>query len=128
MKPCSRSSTDSFESAPVFSLVGFLVRLRGSGNPDKNWVSVFQNRKLSLPSARMVKDDHRHDDSYRGRASRAAFKLNHANRDMDSESYHELHEGNTYDVQVGRSSARREECVPGEVYVTQEYRVDSLVV
>ena len=51
-------------------------------------------------------------------------QLNHANRDVDSESYHELHEGNMYDVRVGRNSARREECLPGEVYVTQEYRVE----
>ena len=35
---CDCASTYSCESAPAFSLVGFVVRLRGSNNPDKTWV------------------------------------------------------------------------------------------
>ena len=72
--------------------------------------------------------DYRRDASNRKWPSRATSKLNHDNRKMDSETYLELNEGRMYDVEATRDSPHAEQHVPGEVFVTQEYRVDSRVV
>ena len=72
--------------------------------------------------------DYRRDASNRKWPSWGTSKLNHDNRNMDSESYLELNEGRMYDVEATRDSTHAEQHAPGEVFVTQEYRVDSRVI
>ena len=90
--------------------------------------TLFRKRERGLPTPSIVNGDYRRDPTNRKWTSRGTSKLNHENRKMDRESYLELNEGRMYDVQATRDSSHAEQHVPGEVFVTQEYRIDSRVV
>lgn len=138
--------------APAFSLMGFIVRLRGSSNPDKTWVqpdivmwgtaeltagvlcvsapetgSLFHKRKRRHPSASIVNGNYLRDTRRRKWLGRGGSILDHSDRTVGSESYIELHEGQKYDVEASREDTYLEQHIPGEVNVTQEIRVESHV-
>ena len=72
--------------------------------------------------------DYRRNNTYRKGASRGISVINHSNKTMDSDSYLELREADTYDVKASRESNHEELCVPGEVHVTRDIRVESQMV
>lgn len=90
--------------------------------------SLFHKRKGGQPSASIVNGNYHRDNTHRRWMSRGVSMLNHSNRTMSSEPYHELQEGHKYDVEVSRESIHGKQRIPGEVNVTQEIRVDSHVV
>ncbi|KAI1371992.1 hypothetical protein F4677DRAFT_433680 [Hypoxylon crocopeplum] len=139
---------------PVFSLVGFIVRLQGSDNPDKTWVQPdiimwglaecttgvlcvsfpelgpLLRRKRPGPSASIVNGRYLHDDKSFRRQHGHGFSavITHSMRKLESDPYIELDERDLYDVRGAAQSghnAHDQQQRPGGIAVTQEVRVDS---
>lgn len=88
---------------------------------------LFRKRERGAPTASVLNGNYSRETTNRRRTGRGLSKPHQDYANMDSETYLELQEGRTYDVQVTRDSLREETRAPGEVYVTHEYRVDSCI-
>jgi hypothetical protein len=150
-------------AAPAFSLVGFVVRIKGNSNPDKNWVQpdiimwgmleiatavlcasfpeigpVFiKSKKRTGPTTSIVKGRYRYDDSGGRRkhgagAQQFSSRISKGMRNLESDPYIELEEGQSYDVRTTAQSqhgastdtdAQGER--PRDITITKEVRVHS---
>ncbi|KAI3328575.1 hypothetical protein F4824DRAFT_408304 [Ustulina deusta] len=138
-------------AAPAFSLYGFVVRLKGTNNPDKNWNQpaivmwglleiatavlcasfpelgpIFLRRKKHIkPSTSIVNGRYRYDDGGSGQKGKKLFStITDSLRGHETNSaYYDLE---TYGVQAvaqnhGDMSDNTQQ--PGEITVTKEIRV-----
>ncbi|KAH9998195.1 hypothetical protein F4779DRAFT_622829 [Xylariaceae sp. FL0662B] len=149
-------NTELYPSAPAFSLVGTLVRIQGSGNPDKTWVQpdiimwglaelttgvlcvslpelgpLWKKKERTGPSASIVDGKYRQEDTvYRGQGSHGfSTVISHRMRKLESDPYIELDETDLYDPQAstqGAHDTNNHHERPGEVAVTREFRVESV--
>ncbi|KAI1073421.1 hypothetical protein F5B20DRAFT_587269 [Whalleya microplaca] len=119
--------------APVFSFVGFLVRLQGSGNPDKTWAQpniiiwalaelatgvlcvslpelgpLMKRRKRRGPSDSIVNGQYLHDSSGNQRQNSHGFStvISHSIRKLESDPYIELDERDSRHVRGAAQSSR----------------------
>ncbi|KAI0890591.1 uncharacterized protein GGS22DRAFT_194561 [Annulohypoxylon maeteangense] len=140
--------------APVFSLVGFIVRLQGNNNPDKSWIQpkiimwglaetttgmlcvsfpelgpLIRRRQSPTHTESIVNSNYRSGDKpYPRQGSRFSTAISQGVMKLESDPYIELDERDVYPTQYAAQADRNihdREPRPGEITVTQEVTVDS---
>ncbi|KAI1759339.1 hypothetical protein GGR53DRAFT_523934 [Hypoxylon sp. FL1150] len=133
--------------APAFSLVGTVVRIQGSTNPDKTWVEpqiivwglaeltagllcvcfpetwlLFKRKRRPGPSSSIINGNYRRETTvYQGQGTHGISTMITRNiMKTENDPYIELDEVETYNPGAYGISAQQ-----GEVTVTREVRVDS---
>ncbi|KAI2462845.1 hypothetical protein F4781DRAFT_438050 [Annulohypoxylon bovei var. microspora] len=141
--------------APVFGVVGLIVRLKGNGNTDKSWVQpeiimwalaetttgvlcvslpelgpIIRKGKRPMPSESVLNGQYRHDNRECPRQDRHGFYtvISHGIMKLEDGPYIELDERDLYEIQGATQASHNihgQQQPPREITVTQEFTVDS---